>query len=210
MSSLAVILYAHTHQPRGGYAAMFRCVARLRAQQTHTHWYAAFGNDAPSITHIAHDARRYGARKTLIIPWTLEVQPQTPDIDDSTVTVTSALGTHPLVHEIFVQRAYEAHYLRNPTTFQQQSAHVIFVHEAHTQLLPATSFSLDEVLAHRQSYTTNTILQPLALSHNDHIMRQLIYHTAQDMPLAHCGVGQALGYDRRLLTIIADLVHRNN
>lgn len=206
MPRLAVILYAERHQPRGGYAAMFRCVARLRAQQPKIAWYGAFGNEPPELSYIVRDAQRYSATNPLVIPWTLNAQPTLDAHITPHVTLTHPLGSHALLHEIFVQRANESHYLRNPAAYHGHTAQTIFVGDAQTATVGIAYQQLAEIVVHAATYTGDVILQPLALSQNDPLVHAITQQTARGMPLERFGMGRAVEYDRRLLTIIDDIV----
>lgn len=181
---------------------MFRCVARLRTQYPHHLWYAAFDDDAPTRQYVIREAQRYGAHDTLIIPWALaNATPQTPHHP-----YPGGLGQHPLMRDIVIQRANEGHYLRNPSTYHEHNTHTIFVGAADTSVHGIVHQALDQVLAHAHHLPPNTILQPLALSQHDPLVLNLKHHTARGMPLERCDVGHAVEYDRRLLTIIHDMV----
>lgn len=206
---LAVILYAERHQPRGGYAAMFRCVARLRAQKPEIAWYGAFGNEQPHVSHIVRDAERYGATNPLIIPWTLGAQPIINPLIESDVTMTQPLGSHALLLDIFVQRANESHYLRNPATYHEHTAQTIFVGDVDTTIVGIAHQYLADIMTYAATHTGDVILQPLALSQNDPLVHAITQQTAHGMPLERFGVGRAAEYDRRLLTIIDDIVQRH-
>lgn len=208
MPRLAVILYAERHQPRGGYAAMFRCVARLRAQQPAIAWYGAFGDAHPSLSYIVRDAQRYSTIQPLVIPWTLKAQPtvDTPLVAD--ISLTQPIGAHRLLHEIFVQRANEAHYLRSPAAYHAHTAQTIFVGDEHTTAVGIAHKQLAEIITHVAIYTGDVILQPLALSQNDPLIQTITQQTARGMSLERFGMGRAVEYDRRLLTIIDDIVQQ--
>lgn len=206
MSRLTVILYAESHQPRGGYASMFRCVARLRSQQSHHLWYAAFAHDAPALYQIQREAKRYSTHKTLIIPWTLASGTPQAEIEYTDVIHTAPLGAHPLIREIFIQRAHETHYLRNSIAYHTQPIPIVFVGQPDTIIPGVAQRTLADILTSVDSLPTNAILQPLVLHQHDSLMRTLIEHTADGMTLAPFGVGRALDYDRRLIKIITDLV----
>lgn len=208
MARLAVILYAERHQPRGGYAAMFRCVARLRAQQPEIAWYGAFGDEHPHISMVVRDAQRYGATNPLIIPWSLSGAPTLDPLVAPNVTVTATLGMHPLLREIVVQRANEAHYLRSPANYHTHTAPTVFVGDDHTATVGIAYHRLEDVMLQVATYTSDVILQPLALSQNDPLVHAIAQQTARGMPLERFGIGRAIEYDRRLLTIIDDIVRR--
>jgi hypothetical protein len=208
VSRLAVILYAERHQPRGGYAAMFRCVSRLRTQQPEIAWYAAFGTEHPHISHALRDAQRYGATNPLIVPWTLGTAPTFDSILADASTITETLGSHPLIHDIVVHRANELHYLRNPTHYHGHTAQTIFVGDAQTSTSGIAYQQLADIIAQADTHPDEVILQPLALSQNDELTQALIQQTARGMPLERYGIGRAIEYDRRLLTIIDDIVRR--
>ncbi len=209
MSRLAVILYAECHQPRGGYAAMFRCVARLRTQQPEIAWYGAFGDEHPVLSYIVRDAQRYSATNPLVVPWTLNAQPTLNAQIATDVTLTSPLGAHALLQEIFVQRANESHYLRSPTTYHSHTAQTIFVGDTHTATVGIAYQQLSEIVAQAKTHTDDVILQPLALSQNDPLVHAITQQTARGMPLERFGMGRAVEYDRRLLTIIDDIVRQH-
>ena len=204
---LAVILYAEHHQPRGGYAAMFRCVARLRTQHAHTQWYAAFGsNEEPTLSRIVYDAQRYGARDIIVVPWTLNTQPLLSLHTDANLIITNTLGSHPLVRDILRQRANEAHYLRSPADFHEHTAHTVFVCDAHTVVPSIQSQQLISIINQATTYIGEVILQPVALSQTDPLIHAITHQTAQGMPLERFGIGRAIEYDRRLLTLVNDIV----
>ena len=206
MPRLAVILYAERHHPRGGYAAMFRCVARLRTQQPEIAWYGAFGNEHPALPYIVRDAQRYSAAHPLVVPWTLNAQPTLDAHIAPHVTLTAPLGSHALLQEVFVQRANESHYLRSPAAYHGHTAQTIFVGDTHTATVGIVYQQLADIVAHAQTYTGDVILQPLALSQNDPLVHAITQQTARGMPLERFGMGRAVEYDRRLLTIIDDIV----
>jgi hypothetical protein len=206
---LAVILYAERHQPRGGYAAMFRCVARLRAQHPELAWYGAFGDEQPTIAYVVRDAQRYSTAHPLVIPWTLTARPHLDASIASAVTMTQALGAHTLIHDIFVQRANESHYLRSPADYHGHTAQTIFVGDANTTAITMTYHHLNDIVAHAATHTGDVILQPLALSQNDPLVHAITQQTARGMPLERFGMGRAVEYDRRLLKIINDIVHQH-
>lgn len=208
MPRLAVILYAERHQPRGGYAAMFRCVARLRTQQPEIAWYGAFGNEQPELSYIVRDAQRYSDTHPLIVPWTLSTQPTLDPHIASVVTMTQPLGAHTLLQEIFVHRANESHYLRSPSAYHSHTAKTIYVGDTHTATVGIVYQQLAEVVDQAESYTGDVILQPLALSQNDPLVHAITQQTARGMPLERFGIGRAVEYDRRLLTIIDDIVRQ--
>lgn len=209
MARLAVILYAERHQPRGGYAAMFRCVARLRAQQPDIAWYGAFGDEHPHLSMAVHDAHRYGATHPLIIPWTLGRAPALDPTLQQDVTVTHTLGMHPILREIVVQRANEAHYLRSLANYHTHTASTVFVGDDDTMSIDIAYQRLDDIITHNATHTGEVILQPLALSQNAPLVHELIQQTARGMPLERFGMGRAIEYDRRLLTIIDDIVRQH-
>lgn len=210
MSRLTVILYAESHQPRGGYASMFRCVARLRSQQPHHLWYAAFAHDAPLIHQIYREAKRYSSSKTLIIPWTLE-RDATQVAESSTYGITTEpIGTHPLIREIFIHRANETHYLRHSIDYRTQQTPIVFVGQPHTAVAGVVHRTLTDVLQLVNELPVNAILQPLVLHQQDPLMRMVVQHTADGMALERFGVGQALDYDRRLLNVISEIVQRHH
>lgn len=208
MARLAVILYAERHQPRGGYAAMFRCVARLRAQQPEIAWYGAFGDEHPRISMAVHDAHRYGATHPLIIPWTLGRAPTLDPTLVQGVTVTHTIGAHPILREIVIQRANEAHYLRSPANYHTHTASTLFVGDDDTVPIDIDYLRLDEIITRLATHTGEVILQPFALSQNAPLVHELIQQTARGMPLERFGVGRAIEYDRRLLTMISDIVRQ--
>lgn len=186
---------------------MFRCVARLRTQQPDIQWHAAFAYDVPTHEHITREIRRFGCDHAIIIPWTLQrTSWYIPDDIAIRTDITAALGTHPLLRDIFMQRANEAHYLRHTTTYHQQAIHIIFVGYATSVVHGVAHHLLDTLLVEVDQLSADAILQPLILSQTDPLMHQLTQQTARGMPLERFGVGRALEYDRRLLHVITDIV----
>lgn len=188
---------------------MFRCVARLRTQQPHIPWYAAFGSDAPYISHIIRIIQRRHGPAIRIIPWTLYTPPVIPHVDDSDITVMRTIGSHPLLPEIFMHRANEAHYLRDAHPYHGQRQ-TIYVGDAHI-VIPGVEYrQLSDVVTHAAQHPSDMILQPLVLNQHDTLMHALIQQTARGMPLERFGIGRAVEYDRRLLVIIDDLARAHD
>jgi hypothetical protein len=185
---------------------MFRCVARLRTQHPTIAWYAAFGDEPPELHHIMRNAQRYTSSHPIIIPWTLNEQPATTHEWLLRATVTDTLGSHPLLHDIVVQRANEAHYLRSPSAYHEHRARTIFVGDTHTVTPSIPHQQLADIVAQSDSYQDDVILQPVALSQNDPLIHAITHQTARGMPLERFGVGRAVEYDRRLLHIVDDMV----